>query len=181
VPAKERKHLKPLRIRAIRLVSPTGEVSVLLTDLYDRDEFPMQEIIDLYWKRWEIETGYRHEKETLGPQEFNAKTGNGIRQELFAAAIMTVIARPLMVVPQAVFEDTHGPQFKNAIMTIAAEAAVLVTDDPERAVAIFEETLQEISRVRYYPPKGGRPSQPRVTKRPLNKWALSKAKARSRA
>lgn len=94
---------------------------------------------------------------------------------------MTVIARTLMIVSQAVFEDSHEPQFKNAIMTLAADAAVLAADDPERAVAIFEEILQEISRVRYYRPKRARPSQPRVTKRPLNKWALSKAKAVQRA
>lgn len=70
VPAAVRKNLKPIRVRPIRLVSPTGVVSVLLTNLYDPDEFPMQEIIDLYWKRREIETGYRDEKEPLEIQEF---------------------------------------------------------------------------------------------------------------
>ncbi len=176
VSVEERKSLRPIRVRAIRLVSPTGVVSVLLTNLFDRDEFPMQQMIDLYWRRWEIETAYRHDKQTLEIQEFHGRTCNSIRQELYAAAIMTVIARTLMMVSQAVFEDSHEPQFKNAIMSLASDAAVLAADDPERAVAVFEELLQEIYRVPYYRPKRPRPSQQRVTKRPLNKWALSKAK-----
>lgn len=177
----ERTALKPLRIRAIRRESPDGEVSVLLTNLYDQAAFPRKEIIDLYGERWEAETGYRKEKDTLEIEEFNGKTCNGVRQELFAVAIMAVIAQTLMVVAQAILDDSHEPQVKNAIMTLAADVAVLAAEDPERAVAVFDEILQEIMRVPYYRPKLPRPSQPRVTKRPLNKWALSKSKVMVKA
>jgi hypothetical protein len=170
-----------LRIRAIRRESPDGEVSVLLTNLYDQAAFPRKEIIDLYGERWEAETGYRKEKDTLEIEEFNGKTCNGVRQELFAVAIMAVIAQTLMVVAQAILDDSHEPQVKNAIMTLAADVAVLAAEDPERAVAVFDEILQEIMRVPYYRPKLPRPSQPRVTKRPLNKWALSKSKVMVKA
>jgi hypothetical protein len=76
---------------------------------------------------------------------------------------MSVIARALMVITSRV----HGPtgaefQFKNAIMTLAAEAAILVPNDPQRAVEIFSEILRAISRVRYYRPKSAGPPQPRV-------------------
>ena len=108
-------------------------------------------------------------------EKFHGKTPNSIRQELFAVVIMSVIVRTLMVVTSSV----HGSrdeeyQFKNAIMTVAAEAAVLVPDDPERAVTIFSEVLKAISRVKYYRSKATRPTQPRVTKKPPNKWCAGR-------
>jgi Transposase DDE domain len=169
--ARQRKKARGIQLRVIRLVSPEGKVSVLLTNLLNKSEFPREEIIELYFRRWAIEDHYRTEKVVLEIEKFHGKTPNSIRQELFAVVIMSVIARTLMVLTSRV----HGPQgaefqFKNTIMTVAAEAAVLVPDDPERAVAIFSEILRAISRVRYYRPTSPRPAQPRVTKRPPNKW-----------
>ncbi len=39
-------------------------------------------------------------------------------------------------------------QFNNAVMTLAAEAAVLVPVDPQRSVEIIDEILYIISRVK---------------------------------
>lgn len=180
-PRLERSALQPLRLRAVRREGHDGAVSVLLTNLNDHDAYPRQDIIDLYSMRWEAETEYKQEKNTFDVLEFNGRTSNAVRQELFAMAIMTVIAQTLTVVAQAVLQDSHEPQVKNAIMTLASDAAVLAADDPEKAVAVFEEILQEIMRVPYYRPKLPRPSQPRVTKRPVNKWALSKSKVMVKA
>ncbi len=76
---------------------------------------------------------------------------------------------------------TAEPQFKNAIMTLASEAAVLAAEDPQKSIQIFEIILKEIQRVKYYRPKAPRPSPPRVTKKPLNKWADSKRKRTANA
>jgi hypothetical protein len=88
--------------------------------------------------------------------------------------IMTVISRALMACAQTLAGDSRQPQFKNAIMTLASEAAVLVPDDPAGAISVFQDLLEEIRRVIYYRPKKPRPSQPRVTKTSVNKWSASK-------
>lgn len=176
LPKEDRKHLKAIKVRAIKLVSPDGTVSVLLTNLYDKKEFPAQELTSLYFRRWEVENYYRDEKIVLEIEGFHCKSCNSIRQELFAAMIMSVIARTLMALSQVLVGDPREPQFKNAIMTLASEAAVLAADDPVRAISVFQDILQEIRRVAYYRPKRNRPSPPRVTKRSLNKWASSKIK-----
>jgi hypothetical protein len=169
--AKQRKKARGIQLRVVRLVSPEGKVSVLLTSMLNQSRFERKEIIELYFRRWAVEDHYRSEKVVLEIEKFHGKTPNSIRQELFAVVIMSVIARTLMVITSQV----HGPQradyqFKNAIMTLASEAAVLVPDDPQMAVKIFLEILKAIARVRYYRSKGARPAEPRVTKRPLNKW-----------
>jgi hypothetical protein len=177
IQSKERKNLRPIKIRVIRLTSPDGTLSVLLTNLFDRKTFHYNEFIALYSRRWEVETYYRDEKIVLGVDKFHGQTVNSIKQELLAAAIMSVISRTLMVLSSDTGEaNAIEPQFKNAIMTLASEAAVLAPEDPATAVIIFNDILQAISRVKYYRPKRPRPPAPRVTKRALNKWATSKLK-----
>ena len=170
-PKQQRDEVAPIMLRAIRLESPDGTVSVLLTGLINTTAFPADSIIDLYFRRWEIESYYRDEKCFLGLKSFHSKTENGIRQELFAVMVMSVIARIMMVFePAPCPQHKSRPQFKNAVMTLASDAAMLAPEHPQIAIAIFREVLDEIARVRYYPPKEPRPSQPRVSKGSINKW-----------
>jgi len=174
-PKTQRAAVAAIPLRAIRLVAPDGTVSVLLTNLLDRKTFPVVQIIEWYFRRWGIEDHYRHEKTFLEIEIFHSHTENGIRQELFAVLIMSVITRMLMMLsspPGAVAE----PQFKNAIMSLASDAALLVPEQPHLAFQIFQEVLTEIARVKYYRPKQPRSPQPRVSRRPINKWQQGRAK-----
>jgi Transposase DDE domain len=179
---RQRKKAKVIQLRIIRLASPDGTVSVLLTNLLNQSNFPRGEIVTLYFRRWEVESYYRDEKVVLEIEKFHGKSPNSIRQELYAVTIMSVIARTLMVVTSQVCGPSITEfQFKNAIMTFAAEAAILAPDDPEKAVEIFSEILAAISRVKYYRPKSPRASRPRVTKRPPNKWCSGRRKKMEKA
>lgn len=92
----ERKKLKPVKLRVIRLQSADGTLSVLLTNLFGKNKYLRDEIIQLCFRRWEIENYYRDEKTTLKLEKFHSKTTNGILQEFYAAMIMSVITRTLM-------------------------------------------------------------------------------------
>lgn len=169
---RQRKQLKAIKVRVVRLQHPDGTVSVLITNLLNRCLYPREDIIHVYFRRWAVEEYYKDEKVTLQIETFHSQTPNGVRQELFAAMIMTVIARTLMIVAQKTYlKEHHICQFKHAILTLAAEAAILVPEEPEQALVIFTELLQEIARVKYYPPATPRPSQPRINKHPVNKWS----------
>jgi hypothetical protein len=200
--AQERKAVTPLKLRVVRLQSPDGIVSVILTNLMNKKKFPREEIIKLYFRRWEIESFYRDEKVYLDVDTFHSRTSNGIRQELFAALVMSVIARTMMVIAsppsfspasQEQNEDgenaesksevrvtTSEPQFKNAVMTLAAEAAILTPDNAQLAVEIFKEVLTEIRRVKYYRPITPQTAKPRINKHPPNKWTERKSKRKKR-
>lgn len=173
----ERLKLKPIKLRIIKLVSPDGTVSVLLTNLFNKRKYNRNEIINLYLRRWEVENYYRDEKVTLEIERFHSQSVNGILQELYSAMIMSVISRTLMALSSQLFlSGKQEVQFKNAILTLASDAAILVPNDPESAIKIFKEILLDISRVKYYRPKKPRSYQPRVNKKPLNKWNLTKIK-----
>jgi Transposase DDE domain len=177
----QRHTLKPLRLRAIRLEDPEGHVSVLLTNLLDIRVFPLQDLVALYWHRWAVENHYRDEKILQHIEQFHSRTPNGIRQELFAILISCVIARTLtaLSVPSEAHETARclvHPQLKNALMSVAREAACLAPVSPAQALRIFQELLQAIRQVKYYKPKKPRPSCPRVNKQPPNKWQAERQK-----
>jgi hypothetical protein len=173
----QRRQLNPIKLRIIRLESPDGTLSVLLTNLFGKKKYTFDEIINLYFQRWEVENYYRDEKVILDIEKFHSETANGILQELYAVMIMSVITRTTMALSaQWFYSGKQELQFKNAILTLASDAAFLVADDPEKAAVIFKEIIAEISRVKYYRPKNQRASQPRVNKQPVNKWNQSKIK-----
>lgn len=182
----ERKNTTPIRLRVIRLENPDGTLSVLLTNLLDCQKYPIEEVIKLYFKRWEIETFYRHEKAYIQLEKFHSRSVNGILQELFASLIVSIIAAVLMVIAYEApnKSQSKGPleksivrlQFKNAVMAVAAEAAFLASRDPARAVEILVELLKDIRKVKYYKPKVPRRMQPRVSLKPTNKWTMRKQK-----
>jgi hypothetical protein len=177
----EKAQAKPMLLRVIRLESPDGTISVLLTNIADTNQFPSHDIVDLYFQRYRIEEHYRDEKITLQIENFHTKSPNGIRQELFAAAIVSTIARILMNLSNASSEQGHvQPQFKNAIMSFAYDAFVLIPDEPEKAILIFKELLEQIARVKYYQRAHKRDSQPRICKKPPNKWCINRAKLLSK-
>lgn len=172
LPVRQRKKLKAIRVRVILLHHPDGTVSVFMTNLLNRSIYPREQIIDLYFRRWRVEEYYKDEKVTLEIEHFHAKSANGIRQEFFAAMIMTVISRTMMnLVRDEFLTGEQECQFKHAILTLASEAALFVPEDPEKAVMIFQEALREMARVKYYRPKTPRASQPRINKHPVNKWS----------
>ncbi len=69
VGVRERWELKPIKLRVIRLVSPDGTVSVLLTDLFKKKDYKRQEIIDLYFRKW----CYRHNHSFPGKKSSSSK------------------------------------------------------------------------------------------------------------
>ena len=68
------------------------------------------------------------------------------------------------------------PQWKHTMITFAADAMVLVAKNPNQAIVIFNEMLNEIRRVKYYRPSIPKKPQPRVSKTPVNKWRKAKMK-----
>jgi hypothetical protein len=63
-------------------------------------------------------------------EKFHGRTCNSVYQEIYAATIMIVITRTLMVIASETNSSDY--QLNNAIMTLASEVAVLAPDDPQR-------------------------------------------------
>lgn len=173
-----------LRVRAIRLRSPDGKLSVLLTNLIEPKIFSRQSIVKLYWRRWKIEDHYRAEKRDCNIEYFHSRSVNGVKQELFAAAITMVMAQTLKAIaapPRITNKCIVFAQSKNAVAAFAQKLYVLTTACQSSAMALLERLVASFARHRYYQPKSPKPAQPRVSKTPQNKWRESKKKRMGRA
>lgn len=160
--------IKDLTMRAIRLKSPDGTLSILLSSLKDKKKYSASSMRNLYYKRWQIESHYRDEKCSMDLEHFHSKSVNGIKQELFASLIMMTMTRILM--HQQTTDIQKPPQFKHAISTLAKEVYLLVADTPEVARQLFKELLEDIKHVLYYKPLHKRKAYPRNSKTAHNKW-----------
>jgi len=64
---------KPITLRAIRMESPDGELSVLLTNLPDEPRFAAAAVIALYFRRWAVELNIVTEKPPSTSKPFTVR------------------------------------------------------------------------------------------------------------
>ena len=68
----------------------------IITTLLDPREYPAEELIALYNKRWQIEVYFRDLKRTLGMELIAARTVEGTRKEILAFVLLYNLIRKVM-------------------------------------------------------------------------------------
>jgi hypothetical protein len=68
----------------------------IVTTLIDPRQYPAQELIDLYSKRWQIEVYFRDLKRTLDMSLISARTLAGVRKEILAFVLLYNLIRSVM-------------------------------------------------------------------------------------
>jgi len=166
---------RPLKVRVIIGTSHSKEPVILLTTLIDKKEYSYKDLLDLYLKRWPVEVHFRNDKCILEVERFHGTSPNNIKQEIFSAAIVSVIARILTNTDKD-NTDKEGvkarPQFKNAAMLFAMYAAVIVPDNPLIGVRLFSDVIDLIKKTKDYRHVKKREPFPRICKAPPNKWCI---------
>ena len=69
----------------------------LLTTLLAADVFTLEELADLYRRRWEIETNFGHIKTTMKMDILKCETVDGVLRELHVFAIVYNLIRQVMI------------------------------------------------------------------------------------
>ena len=108
-----------LPLRVVRFKLSSGEYEALVTNLPSND-FPSDELKKLYFRRWGIETSFRHLKYTIGLSKFHAKKAFSVTQEIWARLISYNFT-------SAVMDCVHIPVTKSKhVYKVSVSAAVLV-------------------------------------------------------
>lgn len=158
------------RLRAVRRISPSGEVQVFLTTL-PRRQFSHAAICDLYQRRWQIELFYRLEKgDYVGHRQFHAKYAEGVRQEVFAFLLFTTISRTLMA---AASKTSNTPyerisQKSSILATARALTVLLLESEPDHARRRLADLLGRIAA--RLDPKPRQRVCPRRSFKPRSRW-----------
>jgi len=93
--------------RLIRIVLPTGEVEVLLTNLLDAKRFKHAYFSEIYNKRWGIETCFFVIKSFLQLANFSAYTVNNCWQDIYAPFILYNIQTALFALKTRKIKQTN--------------------------------------------------------------------------
>jgi hypothetical protein len=73
------------------------QVLTLATTLLDPIRYPAEDVTELYGQRWQIETNFRHLKQTLKMDVLRCKTVAGVQKELTMYALVYNLVRLVML------------------------------------------------------------------------------------
>jgi hypothetical protein len=80
----------------IRIPGRRTRVVTLATTLLEPVKYPAADIAELYGQRWQIETNFRHLKQTLGMDVLRCQTVEGVQKELSVYALVYNLVRLVM-------------------------------------------------------------------------------------
>lgn len=115
-PADQRAALKarglPLElvVRFVSLRLPDGKLEVLVSTLLDEQEYPTEEFLDVYHRRWNHETFYHVLKSRLDLENFSGETVEAIRQDFHAAVLLCNLETLLTQPAQEAIEQDRRPE-----------------------------------------------------------------------
>lgn len=156
-----------------------GKHVVLATNLLDRERYSRNSLLELYTRRWAVETMYGRVKTLLKLESFHSKTVNGVMQEIFANLL--VISLTALVVLGAATKlkldpDIAVPSFKNAqvvvrrhlLWAICGNRILTKWSAKNIAKKLIDKTAQIV-----WKKQPGR-SYPRLSRQPTKNWSLYK-------
>ncbi len=120
--------LREVRVRVTQKGFRTKEL-VVVTTLLDAEEYPADEIAELYRRRWQAELNLRSLKTVLQMDHLRCKTPHRVRNEFFMHLVAYNLIRRVMALA-ARDADTCPWQlsFKGALQTLNAFLPMLCTD-----------------------------------------------------
>lgn len=78
-----------LKVRFVQLILPDGSVEVLATNIRDNNVLQTSDFMELYARRWGIETYYDILKNRLSLENFTGQSALAIKQDFYATVFLT--------------------------------------------------------------------------------------------
>lgn len=143
-----KEHQLPLevRVRLLKFTLPTGETEVLLTTLWDQQQYPTEEFYQVYGWRWSNETYYDRLKNIVEVERFSGVSQHVIEQDYYAMVFLTTLESVLTKSAQtALAEHDQQRQTQTKAQTNRALSYVSLCD---RVVALLADPRQDLETVR---------------------------------
>jgi hypothetical protein len=137
---------RELTARLLRYQYPGFRPSYLLTSLSNPRRFSFEELVDLYHRRWQMETFYREWKHTLDIQNLRSHTPRGILKEVHAHLLLSNLVRWIMT--EACEQTLHKPVELSFLTTLShmKRTLWLMLHLPPKALAAAYEQLLNLIR-----------------------------------
>lgn len=134
-------------IKAALRIRGSRQVVWFATSLLDAQRYPAEEIIELYARRWRIETLLREVKIRLSADVLRSKTPDGIRKEIAARLIALNVVRSIML-EAATTQGVDDPlriSFVHAVRAIISFSPALSRVPLGMMLSVYHAMLTEIA------------------------------------
>lgn len=144
----------PVSFRIVRFLTDAGTYICVATNL-SPDEFPLDEIRELYRLRWGEETSFRELKYTIGLVNFHSRKKELIYQEIFARLILynfcELVTQHVAVVASKKTKHCYRINFTTAVNI--CRAYLKNGGDETGLTALIQRHLTPVRKDRKYPLK----------------------------
>jgi hypothetical protein len=156
---------------------------IIMTTLLDQEAYPLEVILDLYSRRWDIETRFREMKHQYGLESFHSNRVEGVEQEIYAVLTWMTLSAMVQGMAEKAVDKKHGYQeWTDPHMWQVSRADVFsatrrlffaVLVDPREAINNLEGLAQGEADWIATGARRRRPGRSfiRKTKRPWGRWA----------
>jgi hypothetical protein len=144
-----------IAVRVVKFVLASGTVETLITDVTDQG-YGVEDFKALYFKRWPIETKYDQIKNKLEIENFSGELADNIRQDFYAAMILTNLAAEFVgEAKKAADAEREGKENKWHYKVNMNHAIGVLKDDLIKALLIdnrrkrskkFDEVIQLLKK-----------------------------------
>ena len=138
-----------LTARLLRYQWPGFRPGWLLTSLLDSQVHLHHELVDLYHRRWQIETIYREWKHGLDIQNLRSHTPAGVTKEVYAHLLLSNLVRWVMT--DATRDTTLHPvdlSYVTALTHVKNALLQMLRGNVERIRLLYEQLLVEVRNTR---------------------------------
>ena len=74
----------PITVRVVKIKLSSGETELLVTNLFDQENYTIKDLSELYHYRWGVEEGFKNLKPKMKIEQFGCKKTDGVFQEFYA-------------------------------------------------------------------------------------------------
>jgi hypothetical protein len=135
--------------RLVRYQVPGFRTSWLLTSLMDPQRFTRAELVDLYHRRWQIETIYREWKHGLNIQNLRSHTPVGLLKEVYAQLLLSNLVRWIMAdATQNTAQSPVDLSFLTSLSLVKNELATMLFTPPDLLLSRYQRLLSNIRTAR---------------------------------
>ena len=145
------KEIKSSKLRVVTYILDTGEIEQLITNL-NTEEFTYEDIVELYNKRWGIETLYYSLKWKLKTEKFTSSFKKIIEQDFFSSVLVYNMIQSMIKEAE---EKIEKKKYKHE-MTINENMAVglfknemikiMLEKDENNRLKMYDKLIEKISK-----------------------------------
>jgi len=174
-------HLLVRFVQATVRIRGTRQVIWLATSLLDAKEYPATEIVQLYGRRWRIETAFEQLKVRLSADVLRSHSPEGIHKEFAARCIALNLVHSILLEAASLHHvDPMRISFAHAVRAILIFSPALACEPVCRLPQIYRALVLEIAHHRV-PERPGR-MEPRAVRREHKHYpALTETRAEWRS